>query len=248
MMALSATVLLGIVTKWPSCVRAVLFGWMLAITISVGLGISLHETFGRHETWTLVFSGLAGTLFLAGSRWWEAGTTWWQRPLQTVGAVEGVVLGLVLSFKDTWPSSSWNVTPHGQIWASMVAAVWPVAAVTLWVLACRRRDERELLMGALPLATIVSYALVNLTGAREAGMLVMNLYLFALGVGTLTSGVRSQRLGLVNAGMLVLAAVILCRFFDADLGFVTRGVAFIVLGIGFLVTNLVMLRRKGAAQ
>jgi hypothetical protein len=77
---------------------------------------------------------------------------------------------------------------------------------------------------------------------------LFDLFLFALGIGTLVIGLRGRRLGVVNAGMLVLAAVILCRFFDRDLGFVLRGVAFILIGVGFLVTNLVLLRWKGAVK
>ena len=61
-------------------------------------------------------------------------------------------------------------------------------------------------------------------------------------------GLRTRRMGTINAGMLILAAVIVSRFFDADIGFVLRGVAFIILGIGFLVTNLVLMRRQGAQQ
>jgi len=44
----------------------------------------------------------------------------------------------------------------------------------------------------------------------------------------------------------MLAALIILRFFDSDLGFVVRGLAFITVGIGFLVTNVVLIRRKGA--
>jgi hypothetical protein len=80
------------------------------------------------------------------------------------------------------------------------------------------------------------------------GRVLFNLYLFALGIGTLVIGLRGRRLGVVNAGMFVLSAVILCRFFDEDLGFLARGVAFIVVGVGFLVTNLVLLRWKGGSK
>ena len=53
---------------------------------------------------------------------------------------------------------------------------------------------------------------------------------------------------MVNGGMLILAAVILARFFDADLGFIARGVAFIALGAGFLAVNVVMMQKRGAAK
>jgi hypothetical protein len=51
--------------------------------------------------------------------------------------------------------------------------------------------------------------------------------------------------------MLVIAALVVVRFFDAEIGFVAKGLAFIAVGIGFLVANLVMarrLRRAGGAS
>ena len=47
---------------------------------------------------------------------------------------------------------------------------------------------------------------------------------------------------------LILSALVLCRFFDSDLGFVLRGVVFIALGAGFLFTNFALLRRKRTAS
>ncbi len=44
--------------------------------------------------------------------------------------------------------------------------------------------------------------------------------------------------------MLMLAALIITRFFDSDLGFVVRGLAFIGVGIGFLAANVVLIRGK----
>jgi hypothetical protein len=62
------------------------------------------------------------------------------------------------------------------------------------------------------------------------------------------AGVRDRRLSVVNGGMLVLAALIICRFFDSDLGFVVKGLAFIAVGVGFLVTNLLLVKRTKVTQ
>ena len=71
---------------------------------------------------------------------------------------------------------------------------------------------------------------------------------FAMGVGLLVRGFRARRIGTVNAGLLVVFALILLRFFDEDLGFAVRGVVFVLLGLAFLAVNLVLARRKGAAS
>jgi len=63
----------------------------------------------------------------------------------------------------------------------------------------------------------------------------------------LLRGVRAGRIFEANLGMLVIALLATARFFDNDLEFVVRGIAFIAIGLGFLVTNLVVFKRKARA-
>ena len=60
----------------------------------------------------------------------------------------------------------------------------------------------------------------------------------------LLRGIRAGRVYEANLGMLVIAILAIARFFDSDLEFVVRGVAFIAIGLGFLVTNLVVFKRR----
>ena len=104
-----------------------------------------------------------------------------------------------------------------------------------------------MLFGALPLVVAIGYLI---TARRESGVIpatvLSDIYLFILGVGTLWRGVREQRLGVVNGGMLMLSTLIAMRFFDGEYSFVIRGLAFMAVGLGFLMTNMVLIRRKGA--
>jgi hypothetical protein len=63
----------------------------------------------------------------------------------------------------------------------------------------------------------------------------------------LIRGIRADSLVRANFGLLVVAVLALCRFFDSDLSFVVRGLGFIVVGAAFLVGNLVLFRRQRAA-
>jgi hypothetical protein len=73
---------------------------------------------------------------------------------------------------------------------------------------------------------------------------LLNLFGLGLGLFTLIRGVRSGRIYEANLGMLVIAALALARFFDSDFEFIVRGIAFIAIGLGFLVTNLVVFKRR----
>jgi hypothetical protein len=120
-------------------------------------------------------------------------------------------------------------------------------AVLLWIESLARRRLAGSMFGAMPVVAAIGYFTAS---GREGGVLLatilFDIFLLVLGVGTLWRGLREDRLGAVNSGMLMLAALIVVRFFDSDLGFVVRGLAFIGVGIGFLATNVVLIRRKGA--
>lgn len=103
------------------------------------------------------------------------------------------------------------------------------------------------MLGAVSILSLFGWLLTH-SNEKAIAVVLFNLYLCALGIGTLVIGLKERKLSVVNTGMAVLSSVIWCRFFDADLGFLQRGVAFIAIGIGFLATNLLMLHWKGDAQ
>lgn len=225
--------------------RAVAVCWALAICLGVGTGICASDMLSNW--WILIYAGVLAAMYQVGERWFDEPAHWWQRPFQTIGGLGGFVLALLLTCK--WP---WHETitygRHDYPPAELaVAAVWIIAALLLWVESVARRRVAGAMFGALPVAAVIAYWLAakNETGELLA-TLVFDIFLFALGVGTLWRGLSEDRLGIVNAGMLMLSALIVARFFDSDLSFVVRGLAFIVVGIGFFATNMVLIRRKGA--
>ncbi|MCL2678176.1 MAG: DUF2157 domain-containing protein [Clostridiales bacterium] len=74
-----------------------------------------------------------------------------------------------------------------------------------------------------------------------------NILLVALGVWFIATSVKVTSLKRVNYGMLLLVFVIAARFFDSNLGLLERGIAFIAVGAGFILTNL-LLHKKWRAR
>ena len=235
--------------------RPILFAWFFALVLPIGVVASLRELLDYHGAWMPLFSAIAGAFYLTGRRFWGEAASTAQRPLQTLGALGLVFLGLAFSFEELWRAQieSWrdgarlfsDISASPLAWA--IAAAWLAAWLGLWADSLRFKDAPRIFLGAMPLFVAGGVALTRF-GHPGAAMLLLNAFLLALGVGMLMAGVRAQSLARVNGGMLVLASVILCRFFDSDLGFAARGVAFVVLGAGFLAVNLVLMRKKGAAK
>ncbi len=74
--------------------------------------------------------------------------------------------------------------------------------------------------------------------------ILVNILIFALGLVTIKIGTDKFHFGILNYGLLIITALVVCRFFDTDLSYVIRGLLFVSVGLGFFLTNYVMLKRK----
>ncbi len=232
----------------PASVASALLGWGGALCLCVATGITLEK--GLPGLWIIVYSGLFASMYLAGVRWGCAEESLWLRPLVLVGAGGVAVLALLLSWEWPWDAIGWTHYRTGSRyseWAALLdyvlAVVLPGAAVVLGAQEFAQGMKVRLIYAVLPVLAVAAYAVTSVCACELPSMLVFNVYLLALGVSTMTIGVRQGRLGVVNAGMAMVTGLIVSRFFDSDLGILARGVAFIVLGVAFLVTNIVLARR-----
>jgi hypothetical protein len=169
----------------------------------------------------------------------------WRRRLRAPAYVGLVVLGLMLTFE--WP---WQEIENG-LPATADAGVWTTAAVALvlggWATlqAVHLLRIREIHLGVTSLAWTMGalgYVLA-LAYLAPGARLLFDLWLAAVGITGLAEGWQSGRLVRANAGLLALASLAVARFFDADVSFLVRGLVFIVVGVGFLLTNLLLIRR-----
>ena len=234
-------------------VRPVLLFWGIALALCIATGVTLEKILPG--LWIIVYGGLLAAFYLAGEFWFAEAPAFWQKPLLVVGGVGATVLAFMLSCEWPWGDIGWHYRHYGAEyhgWAAILdyalTIALPAAAIILLAGSVRRGKVRAILPGVFPILAILGYTFVTLTDRNGGAQALFNLYLFILGLGLLVRGFRAQLIGTVNAGMLVLFGLILLRFFDEDLGFVFRGVVFVLLGAAFLAVNLVLARKKGAVS
>ena len=76
---------------------------------------------------------------------------------------------------------------------------------------------------------------------------LVNLLVLAIAVVTTWRGAEGGNIFILNYGLLILAALIICRFFDTDMSFVVRGILFLVVGTSFFGANYWVLKRRKIA-
>jgi len=80
----------------------------------------------------------------------------------------------------------------------------------------------------------------NSRSSLSAALVAWTLAL--LGVGTIADGLIISSVARVNGGTLCVLAVVVGKFFSDDFSFTVKGVVFIICGVLFLATNLMMSR------
>jgi hypothetical protein len=73
---------------------------------------------------------------------------------------------------------------------------------------------------------------------------IINICILLFAVFTMISGARQDKLTILNYGLLILTALITCRFFDTNMTFILRGLLFVFVGVGFFTANYYMIRKR----
>lgn len=219
--------------------------WLGGVSLCFGFGFSIFES--AENLYPAAYAGLFSALYLAGRIWFGQAPRIWQRPLQCIGGLGAFGLAFQFSYHDSWlhlariGSKDWN-------WADAVPGMVLIGtclalSVILGWLSLVRGHPQDLLWGSFGALAFLLQVLMLSLGSTLVPVVLINLYLLVAGAAVLTRGVRGERIGTVNIGMLILAALIAARFFDSDLGLAARGIGFIFVGAVFLSANAFLARR-----
>lgn len=239
-------------------VRAAPQSWATALVVlTAALATFLYGTTVTVDApWPGLWS-VFGVAFLAAlvaaASWPPAAfaTDAWRRRLLPPAWLGLVAIGTVLSFSDDWHTDTIGARSLGEpaIVGALLLAVACAAFTTVVAIRLAREGRRAAAVAVAAAPAVVILHAFALGGKTELGWIGFNLWLLAVGAATVAEGIREHRLGTANRGLAALAALVLARFFDSDLSFLARGLAFVAIGAGCFALNFWMMRRarKGGA-
>jgi len=216
-----------------------LIGWLIAVIVPITLYPAAEYGMDNEELLLLAYVALFGAFYCLGNMWVNSKNPFRFYSFSLVGLGGVVVTSLVCSFADIW-----NKLDVAGL-AVPVNILLLIIAGVCYALCIRRKVAASYMIGAFPFLFAICLGLSEL-GAYSSSVcaVLINLYTLSLGIYSIVIGVRSSAIGKVNFGMLLISLLVLTRFFDSDIGFVLRGVVFIILGCGFMATNFVMVHKK----
>ena len=219
----------------------VILSWVLTICFYFCFAAAFSNILARLGT--LIYSCLFALTYLSGVLYFSGQEG--RMPFKPVGLAGSIWLTFFLTFHDAW--SYLNISKDSEFTISYLLAAVLLALVigsTIRV----RNNPGVWHFSLIPCVIGVGYLVQYFDGSGIGATIILNAYMLGLSISVIAAGVREHNLAKLNLGMLMVAALIIARFFDMDVSFVVRGVLFVLAGIGFLVANVVIVRRKAGWQ
>lgn len=212
--------------------------WFLALSIIIALGM-----FNQADSF-FMFVGYM-SLF---SLWIMVGETGWfgqakiaGNAFLVTGSLGSAILLLLFSFRFIWTEIAREPVQIDD--GFLVSVIVSFLAGAMLVYSVGRRG----MMAVNPNSYLfLIFILLFAVGRFQPGLVqwLTNALVLIMAVLTTWRGAERDNIFLLNYGLVIMTALILCRFFDTDLSFVVRGVLFVAVGLSFFVANYWVLRRR----
>jgi hypothetical protein len=203
------------------------------------------------NTEELMFAGyisLFGLFYLIGNTGFFRGQKTANNAYLVLGSLGTISLLLALSFDWFWE----NLRNQGfQLTEVMTSPEMIVTSViSLLAIGLLIQRKRKSFTEINPIETVFAlFLIIFVIGLfLPIAAALVNLLVFIIAILTIREGAKRSHLGILNYGLLIITALVICRFFDTDLSFVLRGLLFVSVGIGFFVVNFRMLKKRNTNE
>lgn len=228
--------------KQPKSNFAIFHNWIVPLSVIISLGTVAKDT---DELMFIAYFNLMGLLYLVGNMGFLARSKAIENSYKILGSFGTILLLLILSFKWFWEDLR---EKSFQVDELIIAPEFVASAISLLLAGglFYFLHKKKVLEKTNPLAPVfILFIVAFFIGlSSSVSVILVNLYVFSIGILTIREGAKQDHLGILNFGLLVITALAACRFFDTDLSFVFRGIMFMSVGLGFFVANYWMLKRR----
>lgn len=252
MALLAAPYAVASVYRRPQGVKA--FNLALFGAIALGVGLPMAVAPALDEAGLILVAALTTAYYLVHTADDAERPAAWTWPFRIFGTGGQIVLAIILTYDDAWRelAREFSLFPDAGDWLEWLIAWSAILALlalsaALLLRAVLARRYWKIVPGILPALVVFCLAYSSFIGDPFLPVVLFNAFILALGIAAIAYGIQENRLMVVNWGILIVAALVTARFFDSDMSFVIRGIAFIVLGCAFLAVNVLWLRKKGNA-
>ncbi len=217
--------------------------WAIPLSLTFALSSIAGE---QDKLLFIAYFSLFGVFYILGDSFLPPSTKPAANGYKLIGSPGTVMLLLLLSFQWFWKGLE-NSPPQFFPGSPELLAAIVLSLTAALLLYHQQKDKKLRELKPLTTAFIFFIAVFILgTSFSSLAVLLINLYLLVIGSLTIRNGARQNQLSTLNYGLLIIAALIICRFFDTKWSFVTKGILFVLVGMSFFFANYLMIKKRSA--
>lgn len=216
-----------------------IFNWLIPLSLTIVLGtfVDRIEEFGF-----LMYVILFGLLYNIGKFPFFFNQKLRRNGYLILGSLGTIYMLMITSFEWLWE----DVLKHDiefnsqDFYVSIVLFLMALSVLIYFY------SKRWILNFNLFQYVFIVFSVIFFIGMFNSlvSIVLINLLVLVLGIMAMKIGADKFHFGILNYGLLIIATLIVCRFFDTNMSFVIRGLLFVCVGVGFFLTNYMMLKKQ----
>ena len=224
----------------------VLHHWAIPVSLTIILGGFTVD----HGVWMYIaYFSLFGLFFIIGNIPTFNRYPKLQNGYYMTGQVGSAIMLIMLSFKWFWEKLPEKIFSSGEVvWAPefWIAALLTVGATGMLIM--QNRYSKSLRYEPFAYVYLLFLICFFIGFYSVYAVVLINIILLVSGIWTIRKGNREGDFAELNFGLLIFTVLIFSRFFDSNISFLLRGLAFILVGMGFFFVNYRLYRKKLAHE
>ena len=228
--------------KHPGSNFMTFHNWFFPLSVVIILGTIAD---GSEEFMFIAYTSLFGLFGLIGNSDFLKEQRLINNAYKIFGSLGTVIILLMLSFSWFWDELKETDLLLDSLFFSSEFIVSVIISMLAGIMLLFQYKEKPIREFNPVLFAFILFILIFVVGIfSSVAVIFINALVFAIGVITISNGAKQDNLANLNYGLLIITALIVCRFFDTDMSFVLRGILFVIVGAGFFTTNYYMLKKR----
>ncbi len=226
----------------PTSNFLIFHNWLLPLSLIISLGIIAKD---QEELVFIAYMNLFAILYLIGSFNYFRQQQLRNNGFMVLGSIGTIVILLITSFNWFWQDLQQETFHWNEIVVSPEFIAVILLTIVSGILVFISWKKKSLAQYKPMEGIFILFILIYLIGVNSfVAVFLINVLILLLAIWVIREGATRDHLGILNYGLLIISALVICRFFDTDLSFILRGVLFVLVGSGFFVANYWMVKKR----
>lgn len=217
-----------------------LHNWFISLSFTICLGTIATE---NDYFMFMAYLNLFGLFHIVGNSRLLSDWSVVRNAYRALGSVGTIVILLILSFDWFWKDLAKENELLYYSNGLFAAALLAVGALLVSVINFRKGSWKSIQAVDCVFLFFIPVFIVG-TYHVYSTVVLINLIVLAVGLAIVRKGTRENHFGILNYGLLIVTALVICRFFDSNISFIVRGLLFVIVGAGFFAANYLMIKKR----